>query len=334
MLPPPREREIAKTKGGALLEIDGAYGEGGGQLLRTALALSAVTGQAMRVHNIRGGRDKPGLAPQHLAAARAVAAVCGATAEGLELRSQQISFSPSRLRGGQYRFDVGTAGSVTLVLQALLPAMIATADRFEVSVTGGTDVRAAPPIDYLGEVLLAHLARMGAEVEMTIVRRGYYPVGGGEVHVRVRPCRLRPCHVDAAGELRNVAGLAHVARLRADIATRMRDAVLSRLPASAGSALAIEERVLADDAAAVPGGAIVAWATCAHSVLGAAARLSAVSVQRIWVLRWATSCERTWRAALESTSMRPTSCSCIWSWPAQGVSRRARCPATRAPRCG
>lgn len=269
MLPPPREREIAETKGGPLLEIDGAYGEGGGQLFRMALALSAVTGQAMRVHNIRAGRDKPGLAPQHLAGARAVAAVCEATADGLELHSQQISFSPSRLRGGRYRFEVGTAGSVTLVLQALLPALIAAADDFEVSVTGGTDVRAAPPIDYLAEVLLAHLARMGAEVEMTIIRRGYYPVGGGEVHVRVRPCRLRPCHVDAAGELRKVAGLAHVARLRPDIATRMRDAALSRLPSSAGSAPAIEERVLADDAAAGPGGAIVAWATCVHSVLGA-----------------------------------------------------------------
>ena len=252
-----------------MLEIDGAYGEGGGQLLRTALALSAVTGHAMRVCNIRGGRDKPGLAPQHLAAARAVAAVCGATAEGLELRSQQISFSPVRLSGGRYRFEVGTAGSVPLVLQALLPAMIAAADHFEVSVTGGTDVRAAPPIDYLREVLLAHLARMGAEVEVTIVRRGYYPAGGGEVHVRIRPSRLRPCHIDAAGELRKVSGLAHVARLRPDIATRMRDAALSRLPTSAGSALAIEERVLADDQAAGPGGAIVAWATCAHSVLGA-----------------------------------------------------------------
>jgi len=237
--------------------------------LRTALALSAVTGQAMRVHDIRAGRDKPGLAPQHLAAARAVAAVCGAIVEGLELGSRQISFSPGRLRGGRYRFDVGTAGSVTLVLQALLPVMIATADGFEVNVTGGTDVRAAPPIDYLRKVLLAHLARMGAEVELTVVRRGYYPAGGGQVHVRVRPGRVRPCHIDTAGELREVAGLAHVARLRPDIATRMRDAVVSRLPKPVASVLSIEERVLADDEAAGPGGAIVVWATCAHSMLGA-----------------------------------------------------------------
>jgi RNA 3'-terminal phosphate cyclase (ATP) len=221
------------------------------------------------VYDIRARRDKPGLAPQHLAGARAVAAICGATVEGLALRSREISFSPGLLRGGRYRFDIGTAGSVTLVLQALLPAMIAAADHFEVSVTGGTDVRAAPPIDYLREILLAHLVRMGAEIEVTIVRRGYYPAGGGEVHVRVRPCRLCPWHIDAAGELRNVAGMAHVARLPLDIATRMHNGVVSRLRVSPGSALAIEEHVLTDDAAAGPGGAIVAWATCANSVLGA-----------------------------------------------------------------
>ena len=252
-----------------MLEIDGAYGEGGGQLLRMALALSAVSGRAVCVNNIRGGRDKPGLAAQHLAAARAVAAVCGATVQGLALGSREVSFWPGRLHGGQYRFEVGTAGSVTLVLQALLPAMIAAADHFDVSVTGGTDVRAAPPIDYLRKVLLKHLAHMGVEVEITLMRRGYYPAGGGQVHVRLRPGKLRPCDIDTPGVLREVAGLSHVAHLRPDVATRMLEAVVSRLPRSAASSLRIEQRVLADDEAAGPGGAIVVWAICAHSVLGA-----------------------------------------------------------------
>jgi len=252
-----------------LLEIDGAHGEGGGQLLRTALALSAATGRAVHVHDIRARRDKPGLAPQHLAAAHALATMCGASAEGLALRSRAVAFSPGPMRGGRYRFDVGTAGSVTLVLQALLPAMIAAATGFEVSVTGGTDVRAAPPADYMREVMLAHLAAMGAKVEATIVRRGYYPAGGGEVLVRVHSGRLRPLHADAPGELRKVAGLAHVSRLRPDIATRMRDSALSRLPANATSAFAIEEQVVSDEQAAGAGGAIAAWAVCALSVLGA-----------------------------------------------------------------
>jgi RNA 3'-phosphate cyclase len=254
-----------------MLNIDGAHGEGGGQLLRTALALSVVTGRAARVYNIRARRDKPGLAPQHLAAARALATLCGAEVEGLALRSQEISFSPGPVRGGQYRIDVGTAGSVTLVLQALLPVMIAAAQDFAVSVMGGTDVPAAPPMDYFRGVLLTHLARMGAEIETSIVRRGYYPAGGGEVLVRVHPVKLRPIEIDTAGALLEVAGLAHVARLPAHIATRMRDAVVSRLSAHAGATLRIEERVIPGDQAGGPGGAVVAWAKCAHSVLGAGA---------------------------------------------------------------
>jgi len=236
--------------------------------LRTAVALSAVTGREVRVLDIRRGRDKPGLAPQHLAATRAVAAVCGATVEGLALRSQQICFSPGRLRGGRYRFEIGTAGSVTLVLQALIPPLIAAADHFDIAVTGGTDVRAAPPIDYLCEVLLTHLTRMGAHVEVKIVRRGYYPAGGGEIQVRVHPGALRPDHLDAPGALREVAGLAHVARLRPDIATRMREAVLARLPEPISSRARIEEQVLGTEQAAGPGGAVVAWARCANTVLG------------------------------------------------------------------
>jgi len=252
-----------------MLDVDGAYGEGGGQLLRTALALSVITGRATHVYNIRARRDKPGLAPQHLAAARALATLCGAEVEGLALRSQEISFSPGSVRGGQYRIDVGTAGSVTLVLQALLPVMIVAAQDFEVRVTGGTDVRAAPPADYLREVMLTHLARMGAHVEATIVRRGYYPGGGGEVKVQVRAAKLRPYGIDTAGAPHEVGGLAHVARLPAHIAARMRNAVVSQLSAHGGPALRIEERVIPDDQAAGPGGAVVAWAKCAHSVLGA-----------------------------------------------------------------
>jgi len=252
-----------------MLEIDGAHGEGGGQLLRTALALSVVTGRVTHVYNIRARRNKPGLAPQHLAAARALATLCGAKVEGLALRSREISVTPGSVRGGQYRVEVGTAGSVTLVLQALLPVMIAAAQDFELSVTGGTDVPAAPPADYLREVLLTHLECMGAQVAATIVRRGYYPAGGGEVALQVRPARLQPSRIEAAGALGRVDGLAHVARLPAHIAARMRNAVVSQLSMHAGAALRIEERVISDDQAAGTGGAVVAWASCAHSVLGA-----------------------------------------------------------------
>jgi RNA 3'-terminal phosphate cyclase (ATP) len=118
-----------------MLEIDGSYGEGGGQLVRTAVALAAVTGREIVVRNIRVMRDKPGLAPQHLASVRAVATLCGAQVEGLELRSQALRFTPNALLGGEHRFDIGTAGCVSLVLQALLPAMIASGRAVAVTVT-------------------------------------------------------------------------------------------------------------------------------------------------------------------------------------------------------
>jgi RNA 3'-terminal phosphate cyclase (ATP) len=252
-----------------MLEIDGSYGEGGGQLLRTAVALSALTRRAVRVCNIRARRDKPGLAPQHLAAVRAVATLASARTEGLDLRSQAIEFFPGDLRGGRYRFDVGTAGSVTLVLQALLPVMVAGGAAFEVTVVGGTDVRAAPPIDYFGKVLLALLHRMGASAAIAVRRRGYYPRGGGEVEITVRPGELRPIVIEQPGELRDLTGLAHVGNLPEDIATRMRSAALDRLGGPARSRAEIATSVLGPEAAVGHGGAIVAWARTEHTVLGA-----------------------------------------------------------------
>jgi RNA 3'-terminal phosphate cyclase (ATP) len=145
------------------LQIDGAHGEGGGQLVRTAVALAAITGTAVHLENIRARRAPAGLAPQHLAAVRAVTALCGARCEGLALRCTAFDFVPGPLNGGEFAFDIGTAGSATLVLQALLPAMSRASGPCRIRVTGGTDVRAAPPLDYFLHVLLPLLARMGIE---------------------------------------------------------------------------------------------------------------------------------------------------------------------------
>jgi RNA 3'-terminal phosphate cyclase (ATP) len=252
-----------------VLELDGSYGEGGGQLVRTAVALSAITGRPVAIRNVRANRDKPGLAPQHLAALRAVAALAGASAEGLELRSQSIIFSPRAPAGGSFRFDVGTAGSVTLLLQALLPVMLASGKPCDAEIIGGTDVRMAPPLDYFREVLLALLARMGAQVRLEVRRRGYYPRGGGEVRVSVSPSALRPAAFDAPGALRGIAGLAHVANLPEHIATRMRASALEQLAPVRGMTADIACRVLGPDGALGQGGAIVAWARTEGTVLGA-----------------------------------------------------------------
>lgn len=251
-----------------MIEIDGSYGEGGGQLARTAVALSAITGKAIRLVNVRARRDRAGLAPQHLAAVRAVAEVCDGKTEGLELRARSFTFTPGPLHGREFRIDVGTAGSVTLVLQALLPALVASGEAARVVVTGGTDVRQAPPVDYLAEVTFRHLARMGARLRLAVSRRGYYPRGGGEVTVEVPSARLRPLVLPVPGALRRLEGVAHVANLPGSIAERMRHAALAQLAGVEANGR-IATRGLTRDAAIGSGGAIVAWAETEHTVLGA-----------------------------------------------------------------
>ena len=251
-----------------MLDIDGSYGTGGGQLVRNAVALAALTGTAIRIRAIRAKRDKPGLAPQHLTAVQAVGEICGARIEGLALRSNEIEFGPGPVRGGRFAFDVGTAGSITLVLQALLPLMVAARAGFQVEVAGGTDVRAAPPLDYLREVLLPLITRMGADVRLAARRRGYFPRGGGIVEVTVAPRALRPLRIDAPGRLLGVDGLAHVAHLPAHIAERMRSSALGRLGTRAAPA-SCDTAVLQGEEAIGQGGALVIWARCEHTVLAA-----------------------------------------------------------------
>ena len=252
-----------------MLEIDGCYGEGGGQLVRTAVALAAITGNPVTITNIRAKRANPGLAAQHLTAVSAVAALCDAEVDELALKTQRLAFRPRRLRGGDFQFDVGTAGSVTLVLQALLPAMIHSGERVRVNIIGGTDVRAAPPFDYFQHVLLALLSRMGARVRGELKRRGYYPRGGGEVAVVVDPCTLHALQLDRAGKLKALSGNSHVANLPGHIVERMRSAAIAPLLRFGVSEPTINTRVLGNDQAYGQGGAIVLWAETEHSVLGA-----------------------------------------------------------------
>lgn len=247
-------------------DIDGSFGEGGGQLLRTACALAAITGEAVRLHHIRARRAPPGLAPQHLTAVRAVAALCEARVEGLALRSPELSFHPGKLRSGEFRFDVGTAGSVTLVLQALLPAALHAGAPVRIQLAGGTDVRAAPALDYLRHVLLPMLAQMGAEVQLTLRRRGYYPRGGGLVEVVVQPRALKGLRLETAGPVKQIHGIAHVSNLPAHIAARMRQTAVRLLADIAP--VEIAQQILGRDQAIGQGGAIVLWARTDHALLG------------------------------------------------------------------
>jgi RNA 3'-terminal phosphate cyclase (ATP) len=168
-----------------MIRIDGSEGEGGGQVLRTSLSLAAVTGTEFFIERIRARRARPGLLRQHLTAVQAMAQVCGASVSGAELGSTGLRFAPSKVSHGNYHFAVGTAGSATLVLQTILPALLLSEGESIVVVEGGTHNTAAPPFPFLDETFLPLLRNLGAEVELSLERHGFYPAGGGRLRARI-----------------------------------------------------------------------------------------------------------------------------------------------------
>ncbi|MGB2841428.1 MAG: RNA 3'-terminal phosphate cyclase [Halobacteriota archaeon] len=170
-----------------MIEIDGSFGEGGGQIIRTAIALAAITGKEVEINNIRANRPKPGLAAQHLHAVKAVEKLSGGTTEGLELRSTRLKFAPAALKGFEGEIDIGTAGSITLLLQCLIPVALFADEPMKVKIKGGTDVKWSPPIDFYTDVFLRAIHEMGCDVQISLKRRGYYPKGGGLVETRIAP---------------------------------------------------------------------------------------------------------------------------------------------------
>ncbi len=174
-----------------MLYLDGSHGEGGGQILRTALSLAARLGEPVRIERIRAGRPKPGLRPQHLTAVRALARITGAEVDGAELHSQQLTFKPRAPQPGHYLFDVaeksGSAGSVTLIAQALIPPLLKGTRPTTLILKGGTHVPWSPSAHYLIQVFIPALAHLGMQVTMTLERWGWYPRGGGEVRLTINP---------------------------------------------------------------------------------------------------------------------------------------------------
>lgn len=212
------------------VELDGSQGEGGGQILRTALSLSMITGTPFRIERIRARRAKPGLLRQHLTAVQAAAEICRAEVAGAEPGSLSLSFRPGRVRGGDYRFAIGTAGSCTLVLQTVLPALWFADRESTLTVSGGTHNPAAPSADFLIRAWLPLLRTMGIDMDIELVRHGFYPAGGGEIRARIRPAAgWRPLELDARGELVSAKATAVVAGVPVEVAKRELDRVRSRL---------------------------------------------------------------------------------------------------------
>jgi len=210
-----------------MLEIDGSYGEGGGQLVRTAVALSAVTGTEIRITNIRKNRPNPGLKQQHLKALETVASICEARVSGLFLGSTELSFAPMEIKGGKYDIDIGTAGSITLLLQCIMPALPFATEDIEFTVKGGTDVAWSPTVDYLKHVTFRALERLGYSGSLTLKEHGYYPKGGGEASAYFKPCRLQGFHF--LKEKEEVRGTSHASNLPVHVPLRQAEAASTRL---------------------------------------------------------------------------------------------------------
>lgn len=170
-----------------LVKIDGSLGEGGGQVLRTSLSLSAITGHELSLVNIRAGREKPGLKRQHLTCVKAVAEICGAKVSDVTVGSKELEFSPGKIKSGEYRFDVGTAGSVILVAQTVIPVLLHADGESIVTITGGTHVPFAPTWEFFELCYLPELRRMGADVKADLEQCGFYPAAGGVVKLKIKP---------------------------------------------------------------------------------------------------------------------------------------------------
>ena len=170
-----------------MLQIDGSQGEGGGQIIRSSLALSVVTGKAFEVRNIRSKRKTPGLLRQHLTGLNAAREICGADVTGAELNSMQLTFAPGPVQTRGFRFSVGSAGSATLVAQTVLPALMTADGKSGLEIEGGTHNMAAPPFDYLQQVYLPLVSKLGPSFESTIQTYGFYPAGGGKIRIEVQP---------------------------------------------------------------------------------------------------------------------------------------------------
>jgi RNA 3'-terminal phosphate cyclase (ATP) len=222
------------------LLIDGSSGEGGGQILRSSLALSILTGRPFQIYDIRANRPKPGLRRQHLTCVLAAAAISDATVTGGVLDSRDVTFTPRQLQSGDYHFDVGSAGSTMLVLQTILPPLITASGSSTITLEGGTHNFGAPPFPFLANTFLPLINRMGPRVDLRIERAGFAPRGGGRAVVRITPAPFKPLHLLERGPVRRTIARATLAGLPRSIAQRELQLIARVLKLQAKD-LAVEE---------------------------------------------------------------------------------------------
>ena len=214
-----------------MIELDGSYGEGGGQILRTSLSLALLTGRSFHLANVRAGRSKPGLQPQHLMSVRAASTIGQAKARGASRGSTDLVFEPGQVVSGKYHFAIGTAGATSLVLHTIyLPLALAAKAPSDITLQGGTHVRASPPFDFLHTTWLAYMEHMGLPMKLKLIRPGFYPRGGGEIKAHVEPASgVHGLIIKERGQVTTANGFSAVAGLPESIAARQARRAVSRL---------------------------------------------------------------------------------------------------------
>jgi RNA 3'-terminal phosphate cyclase (ATP) len=206
-----------------MIEIDGSFGEGGGQILRSSLALSIITATPVRIYNVRANRKKPGLLPQHLTAVNAAVEISNAEIKGAKLGSRELTFNPGKVAAGDYNFDIGTAGSTTLVFQTVLPPLMLAGSNSSIRLSGGTHNPMAPPFEFLETTFIPLLNQMGVKIDTKLERYGFYPKGGGVLRFKIAAAesgKLTALHLDERGPVTEIEARSLVVNLPETIAER------------------------------------------------------------------------------------------------------------------
>jgi RNA 3'-terminal phosphate cyclase (ATP) len=240
-----------------LIEIDGSFGEGGGSIVRISTALSALTSKPFHIFDIRANRPKKGLAAQHMNSAKAVAQISNAKIKGLQMGSSELEFFPGNLKEGNFQLDVKTAGSIGLILQSFMIIAPFASKPSKIHISGGTDIRWAPSIDYIKNVTLPVLEKMGYKANICLIKRGHYPKGGGEVKAEIFPLKkLNPINISKS-EIDSIKGISHASNLPLHVAQRQASSA-EKILKKTGYDVDIEIEHSSNNAG--PGSGIVLWA--------------------------------------------------------------------------
>ena len=249
-----------------MIEIDGAHGEGGGQILRNAVALSSLFKKPIKIINIRANRPNPGIKPQHYIAIKIIEELTNAETEGLSIDSTSLVFKPGDFIGGKFKFDIGTAGSIPLVFQACILACFNSNEKVLINLKGGTDVKWAPSWDYFNQVFLKLIEKMNITIKTNLIRRGYYPKGGGEAEIIIETNKdIKPFNVIENQDFKSVKGIIHISNLPSYISKRMKHSTIKNLLKKNISA-SIDITEISDTLS--PGTGITLWSQSKDTILG------------------------------------------------------------------